>query len=73
MTASASAAGSIMRDTNRPNLSKPGSRGLWLSLIHISAATIDEYAIRLVNLLSLHGASPDQIEGGILGLSLIHI
>ena len=31
------------------------------------AATIDEYAIRLVNLLSLHGASPDQIEGGILG------
>ena len=31
------------------------------------AATIDEYAIRLVNLLSLHGASPEQIEGGILG------
>ena len=31
------------------------------------AATIDEYAIRLVNLLSLHGASPAQIEGGILG------
>ena len=29
------------------------------------AATIDEYAIRLVNLLSLHGASPDQIEGGL--------
>ena len=31
------------------------------------AATVDEYAIRLVNLLSLHGASPAQIEGGILG------
>ena len=31
------------------------------------ATTIDEYAIRLVNLLSLHGASPEQIEGGILG------
>ena len=31
------------------------------------AATADEYAIRLVNLLSLHGASPAQIEGGILG------
>ena len=31
------------------------------------AATIDEYAIRRVNLLSLHGASPDQIEGAILG------
>ena len=31
------------------------------------AATIDEYAIRLVNLLTLHGASPAQIEGGILG------
>lgn len=31
------------------------------------SATIDEYAIRLVNLLSLHGASPSQIEGGILG------
>ena len=30
-------------------------------------ATVDEYAIRLVNLLSLHGATPDQIEGGILG------
>ena len=30
-------------------------------------ATVDEYAIRLVNLLSLHGAAPDQIEGGILG------
>ena len=30
-------------------------------------ATVDEYAIRLVNLLSLHGAVPDQIEGGILG------
>lgn len=28
---------------------------------------MDEYAIRLVNLLSLHGASPAQIEGGILG------
>ena len=27
----------------------------------------DPAAIRLVNLLSLHGASPDQIEGGILG------
>lgn len=32
-----------------------------------TAATVDEYAIRLVNLLSLHGASPAQIEGGILG------
>ena len=32
-----------------------------------TAATEDEYAIRLVNLLSLHGASPAQIEGGILG------
>ena len=32
-----------------------------------SAATIDEYAIRLVSLLSLHGASPAQIESGILG------
>ncbi len=31
------------------------------------AATIDEYAIRLGNLLSPHGASPEQIEGGILG------
>ena len=31
------------------------------------AATVDEYAIRLVNLLSLHGASPAQIDGGILG------
>ena len=31
------------------------------------AATTDEYAIRLVNLLTLHGASPAQIEGGILG------
>ena len=41
-------------------------------------ATVDEYAIRLVNLLSLHGATPDQIEGGILGsvvpvLSALHI
>ena len=26
------AAGSMMRDTNRPNLSKLGSRGLWLVL-----------------------------------------
>ena len=32
-----------------------------------TAATVDEYAIRLVNLLSLHGASPAQVEGGILG------
>lgn len=31
------------------------------------AATVDEYALRLVNLLSLHGAAPGQIEGGILG------
>ncbi|MDY2682659.1 MAG: type III pantothenate kinase [Faecalibacterium prausnitzii] len=29
--------------------------------------TADEYAIGLVSLLSLHGASPEQIEGGILG------
>ena len=29
--------------------------------------TDDEYAIGLVSLLSLHGASPEQIEGGILG------
>lgn len=32
-----------------------------------AAATIDEYAIRLHNLLVLYGASPSQIEGGILG------
>lgn len=32
-----------------------------------TAATTDEYALRLVNLLSLHGATPAQIEGGILG------
>ena len=31
------------------------------------AATVDEYAIRLHNLLTLHGASAAQIEGGILG------
>ena len=31
------------------------------------AATVEEYAIRLVNLLQLHGVSPAQIEGGILG------
>ena len=31
------------------------------------AATVDEYGLRLLNLLSLHGASPEQIEGGILG------
>ena len=31
------------------------------------AATVDEYALRLVNLLSLHRAAPEQIEGGILG------
>ena len=31
------------------------------------AATTDEYAIRLVNLLRLHDVSPTQIEGGILG------
>ena len=29
------------------------------------AATVEEYAIRLVNLLQLYGASPAQIEGGI--------
>lgn len=32
-----------------------------------AAATMDEYALRLVDLLSLHGADPSQIEGGILG------
>lgn len=32
-----------------------------------AAATTDEYAIRLHSLLALHGASPAQIEGGILG------
>ena len=32
-----------------------------------ACATTDEYAIRLLNLLTLHGASPAQIEGGILG------
>ena len=31
------------------------------------AATVDDYALRLVNLLSLHRAAPEQIEGGILG------
>ena len=31
------------------------------------AATVEEYAIRLVNLLQLYGASLAQIEGGILG------
>ncbi len=31
------------------------------------AATTDEYAICLVNLLRLHGTSPTQIESGILG------
>lgn len=31
------------------------------------ACTVDEYAIRLVNLLSLYHVSPSQIEGGILG------
>lgn len=31
------------------------------------AATADEYALRLVNMLSLHGVRPEQIEGGILG------
>ena len=31
------------------------------------AATVEEYAIRLLNLLQLYGASPAQIEGGILG------
>lgn len=31
------------------------------------AATADEYAFRLSNLLTLHGAAPEQIEGGILG------
>lgn len=32
-----------------------------------SSATVDEYALRLVNLLALHKAAPEQIEGGILG------
>ena len=32
-----------------------------------ASATTDEYAIRLSSLLALHGASPSQIEGGILG------
>ena len=32
-------------------------------------ATVDEYAIRLVNLLSLHGATPDQIEGTLSSLA----
>ncbi len=32
-----------------------------------AAATVDEYALRLLNLLTLHGASPEQIESGILG------
>ena len=31
------------------------------------AATQDEYAMRLVNLFSLHGASFSQVEGGIVG------
>ena len=31
------------------------------------AATVDEYAIWLSSLLTLHGSAPDQIEGGILG------
>ena len=31
------------------------------------AATVEEYAIRLVNLLQLYETSPAQIEGGILG------
>ena len=30
------------------------------------AATVEEYAIRLVNLLQLYETSPAQIEGGIL-------
>lgn len=35
------------------------------------AATVDEYGLRLLNLLSLHGASPEQIEGGgFIGCSL---
>lgn len=32
-----------------------------------AAATVDEYALRMLNLLSLHGAAPSQIESGILG------
>lgn len=32
-----------------------------------TAATVDEYALRLVDLLSLYDAAPEQIEGGILG------
>lgn len=36
--------------------------------LHTDAAcTVEEYAIRLVNLLSLYQVSPSQIEGGILG------
>ena len=31
------------------------------------AATVEEYAIRLVNLLQLYETTPAQIEGGILG------
>lgn len=31
------------------------------------SATIDEYAMHLLNLLSLHRVAPEQIEGGILG------
>lgn len=31
-----------------------------------AASTADEYAVRLVSLLSLHGALPQQIEGGIV-------
>lgn len=32
-----------------------------------TAATADEYAVRLVNLLALHHADPEHIDGGILG------
>lgn len=32
-----------------------------------AAATVDEYAMGLLQLLSLHHAQPEQIEGGILG------
>ena len=32
-----------------------------------TAATIDEYAMNLLNLLSLYHVEPERIEGGILG------
>ena len=31
------------------------------------AATVDEYAMNLLNLLSLYQVAPERIEGGILG------